>query len=155
MVDNCQFHIWYPLFKDVTFKAKIYNLPADFKDYLNEDGVMMPSSYSKAQSNSSDDEDFSDGEDSDGVPKDPKYNFAELEAWIEEVVRSYDEKVFIKLNWSAPRDANWLVPNLHCSSKKEVFSLLKSSVFISHDISAAYEGCVDQDGQTGPEQLGR
>jgi len=87
------------------------------------------------------------------VPKDPKYNFAELEAWIEEVVRSYDEKVFIKLNWSAPRDANWLVPNLHCSSKKEVFSLLKSSVFISHDISAAYEGCVDQDGQAGPEQL--
>lgn len=50
-----------------------------------------------------------------------KYDFSDLEKWVEETVEEFDEKVFIKMNWSAPRDANWLVPNLHCETVQNVF----------------------------------
>lgn len=59
------------------------------------------------------------------------------------------------MNWSAPRDANWLVPNLHCSTTEDVFLSTKASIFISHDISAAYEGCTDQGGKTSPDNLSK
>jgi len=92
-------------------------------------------------------------EEIDSEDKTSKYNFAELEESIKSVIEDYNEKVFVKLNWSAPRDANWIVPNLNCDSSTEVYSLLKSSTFITHDISAAYEGWVDKGEKTCPDKL--
>ncbi|CAI2373925.1 unnamed protein product [Moneuplotes crassus] len=149
MVDNCQIQCWYPQFKKITFKVKIIELPSEFRNYLEEDGVFMPQNYYVE-----DDQDSNSDEESiESEDKTPKYDFSALEEEIKATVDEYDEKVFIKLNWSAPRDANWLVPNLHCESTQEIYSLLKSSVFISHDVSAAYQGCVDHEGNSAPEKL--
>jgi len=49
MVNNCQIQNWYPKFKKLSFKAKIRVLPAEFRQYLEEDGVMMPSSYHEGE----------------------------------------------------------------------------------------------------------
>jgi hypothetical protein len=50
-----------------------------------------------------------------------------------------------KLNWSAPRDASWLLPGntLQCRTSGEVILLLKSSDFIAHDLTHVFEGCSD------------
>lgn len=55
--------------------------------------------------------------------------------------------VFTKLNWSAPRDAAWMSPDgtLRCSSFNDICLLLKSSDFIAHDLTQAYEHCTDAD----------
>ena len=121
-----------------------------------EDGVMMPSSYFKKQfdDDSKSDKEDSEEEDSDIQQKEPKYNFSELETWIQEVISQFDEKVFVKLNWSAPRDSNWMVPNLNWSTVKEVLLLLKSSIFIQHDISWPYEGWIDKSDDSCPKNLG-
>ena len=53
--------------------------------------------------------------------------------------------VFIKLNWSAPKDATWVAfnNNLKCSSLSQLFLLLKSSDFIAHDLTQPYSECDD------------
>jgi len=43
--------------------------------------------------------------------------------------------VFVKANWSSPQDALAMNPSLHCNSADEIFILLKSSIFVSHDLS--------------------
>jgi hypothetical protein len=48
----------------------------------------------------------------DKPQRQPKYDFSELKQQLEQIIEEFDEKVFVKLNWSAPRDANWIVPNL-------------------------------------------
>lgn len=49
---------------------------------------------------------------------------------------------FVKLNWSAPRDASWLNPMLQCVTADEVFTLLKSSTFVTHDIACPFHEAV-------------
>lgn len=49
---------------------------------------------------------------------------------------------FVKLNWSAPRDASWTNPTLQCVTADEIFTLLKSSTFITHDIQCPYNEAI-------------
>ena len=50
-------------------------------------------------------------------------------------------KVLPKLNWSAPKDAHWIHGSLKCTTPSEVFTLLKASDFISHDLCHAFDHC--------------
>ena len=49
-----------------------------------------------------------------------------------------------KLNWSAPKDATWISPtnDMECRTANEVYLLLKSSDFVTHDLEQAFDGCV-------------
>lgn len=50
-----------------------------------------------------------------------------------------------KLNWSAPKDAAWISRHqntLKCTTPNDIYLLLKSSSFVSHDLEHAFEGCV-------------
>ena len=55
-----------------------------------------------------------------------------------------------KLNWSAPKDATWISPtnDMECRTANEVYLLLKSSNFITHDLEQAFDGCVADEGPT-------
>lgn len=57
--------------------------------------------------------------------------------------------MFPKLNWSAPKDARWISPSppLRCLTPADVYLLLKSSDFVTHDVDPlqAYEGCTGND----------
>lgn len=52
---------------------------------------------------------------------------------------------FVKLNWSSPKDASWITKDgtLKCSTFNDVCLLLKSSDFVTHDLTKPYEYCED------------
>ncbi|TRM62867.1 D123-domain-containing protein [Schizophyllum amplum] len=138
-----QFSSWYPKFSTVSVKSTIIKpLPEDFADYLNEDSVFLPEGSEDIPASSSlSDMDDEEGEDSDSDSDDkPRrtYTFPDLDSQIRDCIQRYDGAVFPKLNFSSPRDASWMLPSsspLKCMSPADVYLLLKSSDFASHDIS--------------------
>ena len=50
-----------------------------------------------------------------------------------------------KLNWSAPKDATWMNAgnSMECRTPNDIYLLLKSSDFITHDLEQAFDGCID------------
>ncbi len=54
-------------------------------------------------------------------------------------------KVAPKLNWSAPKDATWIsaTNSMECRLPSDIYLLLKSSDFVSHDLEHAFDGCID------------
>ncbi|KAG9088591.1 hypothetical protein FRC06_001956 [Ceratobasidium sp. 370] len=93
----------------------------------------------------SDDED--EASDSDDEPV-RRYSFPELDSQIRQAIIAYGA-VFPKLNWTAPKDAAWMLSTnapLRCTSPADVYLLLKSSDFAMHDLDdeRIFEGCADQ-----------
>ncbi|PPQ68335.1 hypothetical protein CVT24_004816 [Panaeolus cyanescens] len=146
-----QFSSWYPLFEKHTIRSTIIRpLSSEFQDYLNADGVFVPqgSENAPAITELSDEENDDDDEDED---ESRRYAFPELDAQIRSVVQEYDA-VFPKLNFSSPKDASWLLPSsspLKCTSPADIYMLLKSSDFITHDLDPAnvFEGCEEVSSQ--------
>ncbi|KAH7906499.1 cytoplasmic protein [Hygrophoropsis aurantiaca] len=138
-------------------------LSAAFHAYLEDgDGVWVPEGSEGAErdphegdSSSDDDEDSLSDSDEDDTrtskhsrnPKQKRKRFAfpELDAQIRSTIAQYGA-VFPKLNFSSPKDASWVLPPsspLKCTSPADVYLLLKSSDFVSHDLSVAsvFAGC--------------
>uniref|UniRef100_A0A8C8EZG9 Translation initiation factor eIF2 assembly protein n=1 Tax=Oncorhynchus tshawytscha TaxID=74940 RepID=A0A8C8EZG9_ONCTS len=130
-VVNCQFSVWYPIFKKHTIKSLILPLPQNVIDYLLDDGTLVVSggdnNTQHNQTNNSDSE-----EEDIQAPEFPEFNSKVLKA-----INTLGGCVFPKLNWSAPRDANWIALNssLQCQSLSDIFLLFKSSDFITHDLT--------------------
>jgi len=153
-VNNCDFSKWYPKYKKISLKSRIIPLEEEFINYLNEDGIYLPfndngqpQKFYQAERDeydsdwSSDEyEDEDEDENNNKIP-----SFPSLEKQINTVIDEFNGKVFPKLNWSAPKDAAWISisQSLKCTNPSEIFLLLKSSDFINHDISHAYENCSD------------
>ncbi|GAA5967703.1 hypothetical protein JCM11641_005740 [Rhodosporidiobolus odoratus] len=148
----CQFSTWYPAYKRVAPKATVLRpIPheQEFLEYLESDGLFLPEGSGpmgvSELSDSEDEEEESEPDsDSDDEPA-KQFAFPHLDAEIRSVLDKYDGAVFPKLNWSSPQDAAWMLPgqNLKCQTPADVYLLLKSSDFISHDLDHAFEGCVD------------
>lgn len=81
------------------------------------------------------DEDEDDDEDVPSIS--PARDFSILDEKIRQVIQRYDGEVFPKLDWSAPRDAAWILPGqtLKCSTPADVYLLLKSSDFVGKDLT--------------------
>ncbi|XP_071439271.1 translation initiation factor eIF2 assembly protein-like isoform X2 [Hetaerina americana] len=64
-------------------------------------------------------------------------NFFDFDEKLKEAIQYLGGKVFIKLNWSAPKDASWITStrSLCCSDPADIYLLLKSSSYISDDLS--------------------
>ncbi|KAI0802046.1 D123-domain-containing protein [Irpex lacteus] len=156
-----QFSSWYPRFASKSIKSTIIKpLGPEFHDYLRSDGVFLPEGsedlsvcsaldLAPMASALSDDEDGSegDGSDSDEEEQEPrrKFAFPELDTRIRDAVKEYGA-VFPKLNFSSPRDAAWMLPPsnpLKCTAPSDVYTLLKSSDFVLHDLNQddVFEGC--------------
>ncbi|KAJ3414673.1 hypothetical protein HDV05_006208 [Chytridiales sp. JEL 0842] len=157
-VRNCALPAWYDKFRKITLKSIIIPLPEDFVDYLNADGVFLPldsngqpqpnmeylrDSDSDSNSSSMDDDDDDHDEESPSWSKIP--HFPELQQRIQDAIEELGGTVFPKLNWSSPKDASWmsLDGTLKCKSISDILLLLKSSDFIAHDLSHAFEICGD------------
>ncbi|KAF9468578.1 D123-domain-containing protein [Collybia nuda] len=144
-----QFSSWYTIFANVSIKSTIIRpLSQEFRDYLDADGVFIPEGSEDVPTKSSI---FDDGEgpddisDEDETPEGQHFAFPDLDAKIRESIQEYGA-VFPKLNFSSPKDASWILPAsspLKCTSPAEVYLLLKSSDFITHDTSpeSAFSGC--------------
>ncbi|GAA5945062.1 cell proliferation protein CDC123 [Sporobolomyces koalae] len=156
-VTACQFSSWYPRFKRHAPKATIIR-PIPHEDelleYLESDGLFLPegsgpngiSELSDSESNDGDASD-DDGSSSASIKQ---FSFPQLDAEIRLVLARYEGAVFPKLNWSSPQDAAWMIPgqNLKCQHPADVYLLLKSSDFISHDLDHAFDECIDSPAAT-------
>ncbi|XP_025108015.1 cell division cycle protein 123 homolog isoform X2 [Pomacea canaliculata] len=74
---------------------------------------------------------------------------------IDSAIESLGGKVFPKLNWSAPQDARWVSFNnsLMCTHASDVCLLLKSSDFITHDLTQSFLQCEDYEATSAEEHL--
>lgn len=143
-----QFSNWYPSFATFSPRSTIVRpLGKGFTDYLDSDGVFVPegSEAVDAEGTLAEDEDDSHSTSSSGG----QFSFPELDAQIRRAINEYGA-VFPKLNFSSPRDAAWVLsPSspLKCTSPADVYLLLKSSDFVTHDISVerVFEGCNTDD----------
>ncbi|WWC96441.1 hypothetical protein V866_003309 [Kwoniella sp. B9012] len=153
---------WYDTFEDITFDSTVIDLSElgeeeEFLHWLEADSIFLPegsegryapesSTSSTRRRSSSNASSYSSSSSSSSDA--PVYHLPKLNAAIRQVIEKYDGLVFPKLNWTAPKDAAFILPQtssgpLHCTSPSDVYLLLKSSDFISHDLdpSRAYLGC--------------
>ncbi|OAA44758.1 cell division cycle protein 123 [Metarhizium rileyi] len=156
---NCSYDAWFPKYRGYCLKSRIISLPPSFVAYLQEDGILLAdegvsaapsdiewhSSGANTNSRTEKDGNLSDSGDEDEPPRlPPNERFPETHNKIKETIAELGGAVAPKLNWSAPKDAKWMSPHqntLKCTSPNDIYLLLKSSSFISHDLNHAFNCC--------------
>ncbi|ANB11290.1 Cdc123p [Sugiyamaella lignohabitans] len=90
---------------------------------------------------------------SEDEAEDPTIHFQELHNDIASLIKELGGSICPKLNWSAPKDALWIstTNNMKCINPSDIYMLLKASSYITHDLTEAYEGCVDFDESAPPK----
>lgn len=134
---NCSFHSWHTKYRSKTPKARLVPLSPAFIDYLRADGIILPPETIR----NDDDSGYSDDEDEE----DPSELWSEVHEKVKSTIAELGGKVYPKLNWSAPKDATWIstTNDMECRTANEIYLLLKSSDFITHDLEQAFDGCTD------------
>lgn len=94
------------------------------------------------------DDDSEDDEDENApatVRLPPNKRFPEIHRQIQEAIAALGGTAAPKLNWSSPKDATWLMAEkntMQCHTPDDVYLLLKSSNFVTHDLEHAFDGCL-------------
>jgi len=130
-----QYQEWCNIFESLTFKSSVITLPWSFIQYLEEDGIFATQddksfpSFQQVESSSEDEKWENEGE----VNRQDR--FLQLKESIDKAIKEMGG-VFPKLNWSAPQDVMWMIPDgtLCCHNADQVVLLLKSSDIILHDL---------------------
>ncbi|ORX52791.1 D123-domain-containing protein [Hesseltinella vesiculosa] len=129
---------------NITFKSTVVPLPFEFVDYLNADGIYLPTEGQPLAAATIED---LDSDDDDRLHDNDQVNTPDFPAVDEAIRRAIDDygAAFVKLNWSSPRDAAWISTDqsLKCTSPFDVYLLLKSSDFVNHDLNHAFDDCAD------------
>lgn len=164
-IENCSFSKWYPLFKGHTPRSRILKpVPPEFIQYLKQDGIKLPydqeeRSFYTSNIERNDENDYSDWEDSEPTTDDhietnpntvdPIVHFNEFHLQLKDAIRELGP-VAPKLNWSAPKDATWILPNnsMKCNEVNEIYLLLNASNYIMHDLEHAYDECQEDSNDT-------
>ncbi|KAL8966799.1 MAG: hypothetical protein Q9197_005785 [Variospora fuerteventurae] len=151
---HCSYHSWHPKYRSITPKARLIPLTAPFLSYLRADGIILPpeandNEYVSADTDSgifssaSTSTDSLSDTDSESSYIDPSLSWPEIHLRIKSTIEELGGNVVPKLNWSAPKDATWInaTNNMECRSPNDVYLLLKSSDFITHDLEQAFDSC--------------
>lgn len=147
---NCAFAAWHPLYRSLTPKARTIPLTPEFLSYLREDGIVLPDDEEQTTTLSDSDtedetETETEDEDADERSQNPTARFPTLHQQIKTTLRELGGSVAPKLSWSAPKDAAFMTAtnSLECRTPGEIYLLLKSSSFITHDLEHAFDDCSD------------
>lgn len=114
---------------------------------------MLPPENNPASS-ADDDDDWtvSNGYESDSSEdgEDPSAEWPAIHSRVKAVISELGGSVSPKLNWSAPKDATWIsaTNSTECKTANDIYLLLKSSNFITHDLEHAFDGCVEENGDS-------
>ncbi|RYP58231.1 hypothetical protein DL770_010477 [Monosporascus sp. CRB-9-2] len=162
---HCSYDSWFPRYRSACIKSRIIQLTPEFIEYIREDGIVLAddddatadddddeewaSAPSGApQSRVQDEDDYTDSDsdsDDDEPPRlPPNQRFPELHQAIKNKIAELGGAVAPKLNWSAPKDATWISPHqntIKCTTPNDIYLLLKSSNFITHDLEHAFDDC--------------
>lgn len=134
-INHCQFHEWYDKFEKNTIKSRIVPLPKEFIDYLKEDNIMIPDTLATDPNSTEDEEEIDD----------VCQRFSELNNKIKSSMDELKNEVFIKTNWSCPKDVSWMIGgSLKCFNLRDIYLLLKSSDRVMYDFESIYEHCEDK-----------
>ncbi|QRG38809.1 hypothetical protein FDK38_003227 [Candidozyma auris] len=146
-VNSCSYSNWHVHFKNHIPEAEVIKpLPPAFLKYLSADSIRLPTSATVERN---DDNEYSDWED-DSEPSlaaDPVEGFHDFHEKLKGIVDKFG-KVLVKTNWSAGKDAKWILINnsLQCTSVNDIYLLLNSSDHIAHDLDRhIYDECEDRD----------
>ena len=154
---NCSYHSWHPKYRAITPKARLVPLPAAFLEYLRSDGIVLPPEETDNPTWSDDDSGiFSGADNNEGGEEedaDPSIHWRDTHEAIERTIEELGGKVAPKLNWSAPKDATWIAAtnSMECSTPNDIYLLLKSSDFVTHDLAHAFDDTADQSTSPDPE----
>lgn len=135
-------------YRAVTPKARLIPLTQPFVDYLRADGIILPAEEVASEWSDSDSGIFSGADDADGSEDEDVDVAAEwrpIHNAITSTIAELDGRVVPKLNWSAPKDATWInaTNSMDCRNPADIYLLLKSSDFVTHDLEHAFDGCSD------------
>lgn len=127
-----------------------------FLDYLRADGIILPDDNDDVPARSENDSGFyseSENADNDNESDDEDEDIAapwrNIHRAIQTTITKLGGKVVPKLNWSAPKDATWMNANtMECRTANDIYLLLKSSDFITHDLEHAFDDTVDSPDST-------
>ncbi|KAK4984198.1 hypothetical protein LTR50_006736 [Elasticomyces elasticus] len=154
---HCSYHYWHPKYRSITPKARLIPLTQPFLSYLRADGIVLPSDDTQQRDwSDSDSGVFSstdNREDSDAdEDTDPSAQWHDVHEAVKATIAELGGKVVPKLNWSAPKDATWIstTNSMECRTPSDVYLLLKSSDFITHDLEHAFDDCVEDSEKSGP-----
>ncbi|KAH8909743.1 D123-domain-containing protein [Coniochaeta sp. PMI_546] len=158
---HCSYDSWFPKYRTSCIRSRVIPLTPEFIQYIREDRIILADDDETHGANAEDDDweptvpsraperrledDDSDSEDGDeaiGLP--PNQRFPELHQTIKDKIRELGGAVAPKLNWSAPKDAAWISQHqntMKCTSPNDIYLLLKSSSFVSHDLEHPFDSC--------------
>jgi hypothetical protein len=137
---NCAYNVWWPKYRSFVPKSRIIPLTQPFIEYLQADGIYLPTDNEPARPGFDDADDDEDGEEEIDITKD----WRPLHEQIQVTIKELGGKVLPKLNWSSPKDATHMLGNaMTCYGADDVYLLLKSSDFISFDLNHAFDDTVD------------
>lgn len=148
---NCSYSSWHKHFKNYTFKSVIFRpLSKGFLDYLSSDGFRLPKDPKDEEITVTSENEYSDWEsdedsevDNKEPDMDPTANFEEMHRELISTVAKLGGAVTPKMNWSAPKDAKWILMNnsLKCTSVNDIYMLLNASDHIVHDLEYSFDDC--------------
>lgn len=116
---------------------------AEEEDVWQSAGANRSRVVGEVMSDDDDDDDEAEGQNGE-LSTPPNQRFPELHQLIKDKIAELGGAVAPKLNWSSPKDAKWISPHqntLKCTSPNDIYLLLKSSSFVSHDLEHAFDGC--------------
>lgn len=131
-------------YRFLTPKTRLIRLSQPFLSYLRADGIRLPPEDVNPRDPSelgSDDE--NDGEEAE----DPSQAWLDIHQKIKSTIAELDGSVVPKLNWSAPKDATWIAAtnSMDCRFPNDIYLLLKSSDFVTHDLEQVLDDCESDD----------
>lgn len=128
----------------------------DLVNYILADSLFLPESASRDYCNRdelSDDEDLTEVC-PDGDSYDCNYNFQALENQLRTFIEEFKGEFVVKLNWSCPTDATWMIGNsLKCRCLSDIYILLKSSDRVLFDLEHMFDYCDDKTIATPPDVI--
>lgn len=138
----------HPRYKSFTLRSRIIPLTPTFLSYLREDGLWLPdeepyheTKWSPKNADKPNDPAWED----ESKPNDASA-FADVHETIKDTIKELGGSVVPKLNWSAPKDALHMAlskNSMECKSANDIYLLLKSSIFITHDLEHAFDDCIE------------
>lgn len=150
-INTCAYSQWSQYFKNhIPSAFVLQDIPQEFLEYLKSESIRLPAPKLVDDVKATSDNEYSDWEDDDVPLTNPVGPFLEFHEKIEAIVSKW-KKVMVKLNWSAPKDAKWILINnsLECTSAADIYLLLNASDHTAHDLNGhIYEECEDK--ETGP-----
>ena len=158
---ECSLPKWYPKFEKVTFPTVNIPIPTDVLEYLRENGsLVLPKECNKESYDGTEDDyddfgDFDWNEATDEGTESEQKSFPEFSQTVQRHMNHFGGEVFLKLNWSCPKDATWVAfnNNLKCSNLSQLYLLLKSSDFVAHDLTQPFIDCEDSTGGSDGDEV--